>query len=50
MGERSGYGTIISHISGETRYSFIADFSVAWSVGKIKTGVPCCLDRTYKYN
>ncbi|WP_092460199.1 hypothetical protein [Candidatus Ichthyocystis sparus] len=38
------------HRSGETSDSFIADLSVAWSAGPIKTGVPCRSDRTSKHN
>ncbi|WP_092403670.1 phosphopyruvate hydratase [Candidatus Ichthyocystis sparus] len=50
LASRSGYGTVISHRSGETSDSFIADLSVAWSAGQIKTGAPCRSDRTSKYN
>lgn len=42
--------SIISHRSGETEDSFIADFSVAMSTGQIKTGAPCRGERTAKYN
>lgn len=45
-----GYKTIISHRSGETEETFIADLVVAVSSGQIKTGAPCRVDRTCKYN
>ena len=44
------YRTIISHRSGETEDSTIADLAVASSSGQIKTGAPCRSDRTSKYN
>ena len=47
---RAGYSTIISHRSGETEDSFIADLAVAVNAGQIKTGAPCRSDRTAKYN
>ncbi|CUT16985.1 MULTISPECIES: phosphopyruvate hydratase [Candidatus Ichthyocystis] len=50
LARRSGYGTVVSHRSGETSDSFIADLSVAWSAGQIKAGAPCRADRTSKYN
>ncbi len=50
MAKRAGYKTIISHRSGETEDSFIADLSVAVNSGQIKTGAPCRSDRTSKYN
>ncbi|MDO8841507.1 phosphopyruvate hydratase [Methanocalculus sp.] len=46
----AGYGINISHRSGETPDSFIADFTVATSAGKIKTGAPCRGERVEKYN
>jgi enolase len=46
----SGYGAMISHRSGETEDSFIADLAVACGCGQIKTGAPCRTDRTAKYN
>jgi Enolase len=46
----SGFKTIISHRSGETEDSFIADFAVAVDAGQIKTGAPARSDRTSKYN
>lgn len=47
---RSGYSTIISHRSGETSDTFIADLAVAINAGYIKTGAPCRGERTSKYN
>ena len=44
------YKTIISHRSGETDDSFIADLAVATNAGFIKTGAPCRMDRVAKYN
>lgn len=46
----SGYRTVISHRSGETEDSFIADLAVAVNAGQIKTGAPCRAERTAKYN
>lgn len=46
----SGYKTIISHRSGETEDTFIADLAVSLNAGQIKTGAPCRVDRTCKYN
>lgn len=48
--KRAGYGTVISHRSGETSDDFIADFAVATSAGQIKTGAPCRGERVAKYN
>jgi enolase len=48
--QRAGYQTIISHRSGETEDSFIADLAVAVNAGWIKTGAPCRGERTAKYN
>lgn len=45
-----GYATIISHRSGETADSFIADLAVAVNAGQIKTGAPARMDRVEKYN
>lgn len=45
-----GYGTVISHRSGETSDDFIADLAVATSAGQIKTGAPCRGERVAKYN
>jgi enolase len=50
LAKNSGYKTIISHRSGETEDSFIADFAVAVDAGQIKTGAPARSDRTAKYN
>lgn len=50
LAQRSGYQTIISHRSGETEDTFIADLAVAVNAGQIKTGAPCRSDRVAKYN
>tara|TARA_Y100001970_G_C14252627_1_gene872963 strand:+ start:4915 stop:6204 length:1290 start_codon:yes stop_codon:yes gene_type:complete len=50
MAKRAHYGSIISHRSGETEDTTIADFSVAMGVGQIKTGSVSRTDRTAKYN
>lgn len=50
MAKKSGYNTVISHRSGETEDSFIADLAVAVNAGQIKTGAPCRGERTAKYN
>lgn len=50
MAKNAGYKTIVSHRSGETEDTFIADLAVAVSSGQIKTGAPCRSDRTAKYN
>ena len=50
MAQKEGYRTIISHRSGETEDSFIADLAVACGSGQIKTGAPCRSDRNAKYN
>ena len=50
MAKRAGYTTVISHRSGETEDSFIADLAVAVNAGQIKTGAPCRSDRVAKYN
>jgi enolase len=47
---RGGYGTVISHRSGETPDDFIADLAVATGAGQIKTGAPCRGERVAKYN
>jgi enolase len=46
----AGYRSVVSHRSGETEDSFIADFAVATDAGQIKTGAPCRSERTAKYN
>jgi enolase len=46
----AGYTTVISHRSGETEDTFIADLAVATGAGQIKSGAPCRSDRVSKYN
>ena len=50
MAHRAGMRAIVSHRSGETEDTFIADLSVAVGAGQIKTGAPCRSDRNAKYN
>ena len=50
LGLRSGYTSIISHRSGETEDTTIADLAVATNAGQIKTGAPARSDRVAKYN
>lgn len=50
MATKSGYTSVISHRSGETEDTFIADLAVATNAGQIKTGAPCRSDRVAKYN
>ena len=50
MANRAGYAAIISHRSGETEDTTIADLSVALNAGQIKTGAPSRSDRVAKYN
>lgn len=50
MAKNAGYKTIISHRSGETEDSIIADIAVAFQSGQIKTGAPCRSERVAKYN
>ena len=50
LAKNNNYNFIISHRSGETEDTFIADFSVAMGGGQIKTGSVCRTDRTSKYN
>ena len=50
LAQQSGYRAIMSHRSGETEDSTIADLAVATNCGQIKTGAPCRSDRTAKYN
>lgn len=50
MAKTAGYQTIISHRSGETADTFIADLAVAFNAGQIKTGAPCRSERVEKYN
>ena len=48
--QEAGFGTVISHRSGETEDTFIADLAVATGAGQIKTGAPSRTDRVAKYN
>jgi enolase len=50
LARRNGYATVISHRSGETADSFIADLAVAVNAGQVKTGAPARMDRVEKYN
>lgn len=50
MAKNAGYRAIISHRSGETADSMIADIAVAFNAGQIKTGAPCRGERVEKYN
>lgn len=50
MAKRAGYTTVISHRSGESEDSIIADIAVATNAGQIKTGAPSRTDRVAKYN
>ena len=50
MAQKEGYRTIISHRSGDTEDTTIADLAVAVNAGQIKTGAPCRSDRVAKYN
>ena len=50
MAKRAGYTAVISHRSGETEDTFIADLAVATNAGQIKTGSLCRTDRVCKYN
>ena len=50
LAKENGYNTVISHRSGETEDTFIADLAVALNAGQIKTGAPCRTDRVCKYN
>jgi enolase len=50
MAQKAGYGTVISHRSGETEDTFIADFAVGTGAGQIKTGSLCRSERIAKYN
>lgn len=50
MAKRAGYTAVISHRSGETEDSMIADIAVAVNAGQIKTGAPARTDRVAKYN
>lgn len=50
MAQKAGYRAVISHRSGETEDSFIADLAVATGAGQLKSGAPCRTDRIAKYN
>ena len=50
LAQRAGWAVVVSHRSGETEDSTIADLSVALNTGQIKTGAPCRSDRVAKYN
>ena len=50
MAQRAGYTAVVSHRSGETADSFVADLVVATKAGQIKTGAPARMDRVEKYN
>jgi enolase len=50
MAAKAGWGAMVSHRSGETVDSFIADFTVAMATGHLKTGAPCRGERLEKYN
>ena len=50
MAQRADYGAVLSHRSGETEDTLIADLAVALGAGQIKSGAPCRTERTAKYN
>ena len=50
MTQKNGWNAIISHRSGETEDTTIADLAVGLNAGQIKTGAPCRSERTAKYN
>ena len=50
LAQRSGFAVVVSHRSGETDDTFIADLAVATNAGQIKTGAPSRVDRVAKYN
>ena len=50
LAQKSGYKTVISHRSGESEDSFIADLAVGLNAGEIKTGAPARGERNAKYN
>lgn len=50
LAHQAGYRTIMSHRSGETEDTTIADLAVAFHTGQIKTGAPCRSERVAKYN
>jgi enolase len=50
MAQQAGWTAIVSHRSGETEDTTIADLCVGLNTGQIKTGAPCRSERTAKYN
>ena len=50
MAQSAGWGVMVSHRSGETEDTFIADLVVGLATGQIKTGAPCRSERLAKYN
>lgn len=50
LAHKNHYTAVMSHRSGETEDTTIADLAVAWNTGQIKTGAPCRSDRVAKYN
>ena len=50
LSQKDGWGVMVSHRSGETEDTFIADLVVGLRVGQIKTGAPCRSERMAKYN
>ena len=50
LAKKNGYTAVVSHRSGETEDTTLADVAVATNVGQIKTGAPCRTDRVAKYN
>ncbi len=50
LAKSRGYTAVVSHRSGETEDTTIADIAVATNCGQIKTGAPCRTDRVAKYN
>jgi enolase len=50
VAKKNNYTTVISHRSGETEDTTIADIAVGTDAGQIKTGAPCRSDRVAKYN
>ena len=50
LARKNGYNTVVSHRSGETEDTFIADLAVATGAGMLKSGAPCRTERVAKYN
>ena len=50
LAQQAGWGVMVSHRSGETEDTFIADLVVGLNTGQIKTGAPCRSERLAKYN